>query len=389
MGIFAETPFGSDPFAAFGDDGIQLITESLLIDPVLTPEQITILVELMNVLDEPSFTVVYALREQLFAADNMTAAASYLSLCSELVALAESVRPVFDVTMAESMEITPELEGVLIRIAAIRDQLAVIDTAEGLRSLLGPLTETLAALDVLARVRDELLNEEMEISEALDAAVLYYQTLLEQLNLTGDFMGMAVFNMTLTDDMDVTGDALTTTTFYGLLEEKVDFTVSLSLAGLPYLGIAMNATNKSITEYRPYAFNSLAKLNGRLYGAGADGLYRLEGADDAGVEIPAYVRTALARIAGGRKAHVDSAYLGYSSDGQVQLKVITTETTGTKTSRVYELKAQTADTNRAGRIKLGKGVQSVYWAFELSNVLGSDFTIDVIELRVLALSRRV
>ena len=224
---------------------------------------------------------------------------------------------------------------------------------------------------------------------ALDGRRLAMAHLIDTVMAEAEGLGLAIVTVDLTDTSMADDSVLTATTMYGLIEDGVRVSISLTLDGLPYVGICMNASLKGITEFQNYEFNSLATLKGRLYGAGADGLYLLEGPDDAGIDIAARARTPLTRVANGRKAHVDSAYLGYSASGQMQMKVITTEATGTKTSRVYELKAQTADTNRAGRIKLGKGLQSVYWAFELSNVLGADFTIDVVELHVLALSRRV
>jgi hypothetical protein len=365
----------------------ETINELLNLDESAVDEQITILRDRYQLSEATVTLFVYALQDTVNTDDSLTATATYLGTCQELLHQMDNLSVLYEATVPELLNITPALTATLVRSAALLNQLYMLDRpSAGVGS---SVSETLAVMDVLTRIQEGAVLDEAQISELLQEQVAFYQALLDTVLMSSDLAGMGVFLLQLDDTIQLDGEFLTVTSFFGALEESLHVSVSLSLDGLPYVGMALNTTNKSVTEFRPYAFNSLGTLRGKVYGARSDGLYLLEGADDAGTDIDAYVRTALTRIAGGRNAHVDSAYLGYSADGQMQIKVITTEATGSKTSRVYQLNAQNADTNRAGRIKIGKGVQSVYWAFELSNVLGSDFTIDVIELRVLALSRRV
>jgi hypothetical protein len=94
-------------------------------------------------------------------------------------------------------------------------------------------------------------------------------------------------------------------------------------------------------------------------------------------------------VAGGKMAQVVSAYIGYTSDGGVVLKAIVTSRSGEKHEHWYKVTDQTATDVREGRIKLGLGLKSVYWQFELANIDGSSLNVDTIQLHSIALDRRI
>ena len=307
----------------------------------------------------------------------------------ETLSARDKLARLLEAVQTDTMSVTDDIIGDVVKLVALVDAMRLADSTLTQHMAVGLVAELFTAAGVALSVFDGDITDAATTTAALEGRYVAMAHLLDTMLTQADALGLAIMTVQLHDDISVEGDVLTQTLFYGLLEEHLDFTVSLALDGLPYLGVCMNATNKAITEYQPYDFNSLAVLQGVLYGANDAGLFRLDGDTDDAVNIEAYARTALTRIADGRMAQVDSAYLGYSADGVIQLKAITTDATGSKTSRVYQLNAQNADANRSGRIKLGRGVKSVYWAFEVSNSLGADFTIDVLELRVLALSRRI
>lgn len=307
----------------------------------------------------------------------------------ESVLIKDKAARLFEELIAEGLVLAEDQVAMISQLIALVDTVMLNDVNITQRMAIAEVAELLTVINVLNSVVLGEITDVLSVQEAIDARVAAIAYVIDSMTMQDTGLGLAMVTVALTDELNVEGAVLTTQLFYALLEERLNFSVSLSLDGLPYLGICMNATNKAITEYQPYDFNSLAVMQGVLYGANDAGLFRLDGATDDAVNINAYARTALTRIADGRMSQVDSAYLGYSSDGIIQLKAITTSATGAKTSRVYQLNAQNADANRSGRIKLGKGIKSVYWAFEVSNSLGADFTIDVIELRALALSRRI
>jgi hypothetical protein len=403
---YGTSPFGVTPFGA-EEDSIQNLLElvsilgaqnisvgtnradSITIGSVLLPEFFVNIVNNAVWNSAISADIIYSVLDEILATDVHNVWALYVAIVNEIAQTTGYPTVLWDAAITDTAITGNAVTADILRTVAIIDAMVANGLVESRYTGVAALSELMAIAGAAVIVADGNITDAAVISELLAESTARIAALLDSVIAQADALGLAIVTVQLRDDMAVDGNVLTQALFYGLLEERLDFSVSLALDGLTYLGICMNATNKAITEYQPYDFNSLAIMDGALYGANDAGLFRLEGDTDDAVNIDAYARTALTRIADGRMAQVDSAYLGYSSDGVIQLKAITTSATGAKTSRVYQLNLQNADANRSGRIKLGKGIKSVYWAFELSNSLGADFTIDVIELRALALSRRI
>jgi hypothetical protein len=173
------------------------------------------------------------------------------------------------------------------------------------------------------------------------------------------------------------------------IADGLDVFATLTIDGDTFSGHVLNTETRYATEYANYPFNSFAEFNGKLYGASQYGLFELTGDTDDGTAIEAYFKTGLMKLADGKLARVPSCYLGYTSDGTLVLKATVTSEKGEKQEYWYELRQQTAEVMREGRIKLGRGLQSVYWQFELHNVKGSDFHFDTIEFFPMILDRRI
>src|SRR5690606_28605238 len=125
-------------------------------------------------------------------------------------------------------------------------------------------------------------------------------------------------------------------------------------------------------------------------GAAETGLLRLEGADDNGAPVLAHVRTAMQRIAGGRAARIQEAFIGFRADGSMQLKVTVPNASGDRISYIYDIDRAPHGGQQVGRFKVGRGIKTVYASFELANgVAGGDFAVDVLEIHPLVLERRL
>jgi hypothetical protein len=173
-----------------------------------------------------------------------------------------------------------------------------------------------------------------------------------------------------------------------LLTEGAVFTTGFTFAGETYRGVVMNVRNKAVTEYDSYDFNSMGYWGGSAYGTKADGIYRLEGSNDAGVDIDAHVLTAITNFGNSVSSRVERAYLGIRNDGSLTLKVIARQDDDTKVAHLYDM-TEVGSTLRRERVKLGKGVRAAYFQFELSNTAGGDFELDEMVLVPIALARRI
>ena len=356
---------------------------------VFAETEFSAVTESLTLAETTAYDLVYAAIERLAVSASPLALGSYLRQLDDRLSMHDRLQSVYDALLTELVIVDDDILGSVVKTVALLDTLRLRDTPAGLRSALSTVVEAMTLASVARSVLDEQLDDVVLAQTALETRSAAIAHLLETM-LTSDVLaGLAVFTVDAADELVAADSVLTAMTLHAMIEDGLRVAVGLTLDGVPYTAMVLHTDTMGVTEYAPYDFNSLATFGGVTYGAGPSGLYRLTGADDAGVPIDAFARTALARIANGRQAQVDSAYLGYSADGAMQLKAIVTEPDGSKTARVYQLKAKDSDAIHAGRIKLGKGVKSAYWAFEISNVLGSDFTIDVIELHALALSRRV
>lgn len=139
--------------------------------------------------------------------------------------------------------------------------------------------------------------------------------------------------------------------------------------------LVMNLRTGAVTEYDDYEFNSFAEVDGVLYGASADGLYRLAGDDDDGTAIAAQFTTGVTDHGMRGLQRVTDAYLSGLSDEDVDFKV--TIDGQTYTYRIPAKQYATFDVMKAG---LGKGSKGRYWQYTVANRNGGALEVDGIDV---------
>lgn len=144
----------------------------------------------------------------------------------------------------------------------------------------------------------------------------------------------------------------------------------------------VNMASNASTRYDAYGFNSFFALGGKQYGVRRDGVYLLEGDDDAGQPIVAGV--ALGKHDFGTQAlkHLEAVYAGVTSTGKLALRV-----DDGKKSYTYLARAS-GEALEAQRFDTGRGLRSNYFAFDLVGE-GQAFELDNITFRVVATQRRI
>lgn len=173
-----------------------------------------------------------------------------------------------------------------------------------------------------------------------------------------------------------------------LLQEAVGFAATLSIDSGEYVAWVLNAESKGLSRYTNYPFNSMAKIGRKYIGAASDGLHLLDGEDDNGEDINAFIRAGIFDVGTRLKKRMPEAFIAYTSDGTLVLRVIIVDEDGNKSSCHYRLPMRGAGNKQANRFKIGRGLESIDWAFELHNVEGADFDLSGLEFRPLFLSRR-
>jgi len=195
--------------------------------------------------------------------------------------------------------------------------------------------------------------------------------------------------VTVPDDADFSDSATLQATLFANIEESGSAFITISLGdGETFTAWAMNPSNKAFVEYQNYPFNSFAELDGEYFGINEAGLYVLDGDDDDGDDINAWLRTALSSLGTNRYKRIESAYLMLSRDGQMVLKIFSTSDDNEVVEDWYALREDGPQVMADASFKPGEGIKSVYYAFGLANVDGADFEVDAFALIPIVIDRR-
>lgn len=159
-----------------------------------------------------------------------------------------------------------------------------------------------------------------------------------------------------------------------------------TIAALNASGISLNTKLMGMTAVSGWAFNSFAFVNGELLGATPTGLFVLTGDTDNGTAIASTVLTGPADLGSAQLKRAEgSLYVGYRTDGDLRIKVITDEDEDAE----YTLEHHGHETLNTGRVKVGRGLKGRYWQLEITNLDGADFDLDTISLPMADLARKI
>lgn len=156
-------------------------------------------------------------------------------------------------------------------------------------------------------------------------------------------------------------------------------------ANLLGFALVMNLENEGVTEYSNFPFNSFACFNGRYLAANSSGIYELTGDNDAGDDIDAVFRTPQEDANAPYLKRPEDVYIGAKSDDDLAVSVLVDGNVEYKASNISG-KTTGIVTRKS---KVGKGAKSRYWAVQVENVNGCDFTVESMELNLKAVTRKV
>lgn len=340
--------------------------------------------------DRLTAEIVYNLTERIGVADAPITLLDSLVSLGEKVAFADVAGIAWQVLMAETIGIAGNAAAWRTVLVEIADALAL---AAGLRSTLDAtvaLASALAFGDSLANVVRADIAESMRLGDAQKTTLAATVKMLDGMRLADS---LPAPSMTLTalveEKLELRADLTVQQELAILLRDGVQFLTQFALDDGVYLAWVMNAETHAFTSYSNYPFNSFATIRGKTYGAKADGIYLLEGDTDAGAAIDAFARGGLTDLGSSKLKRMPSAYMGLTTSGRMVMKVTVVDDAGVRQEHWYALEDRPAGALRMGRVKLGRGLKSTYWGFELANVDGADFALDEISWYPLVLDRRL
>lgn len=122
-----------------------------------------------------------------------------------------------------------------------------------------------------------------------------------------------------------------------------------------------SADSWAMSRYSQFTFESLAVINGSLYGVNNHGVFAIDGRDE---EVTAIIKTGQLDIGGKVLVHPVSAYLEYELNGTAEMDVTTTQS-GAAETYTYGLPDEIANELTNGRFVFGRGLRGRHFAFTL------------------------
>lgn len=148
----------------------------------------------------------------------------------------------------------------------------------------------------------------------------------------------------------------------------------------------LNVRKKGLTEYTNFSFNSYAEYRDMVLATGDAGMMKLTTADlDLAAQIDATVRTGAESFGTSYNKRVPRIYAGYAAKGDLHFSTYTSQ----DGKRTYLLPWNNITGVQQRRVPVGRGPKSPYWQFEVSNVEGSDFLLEHLQVYPEKTTRRV
>lgn len=342
----------------------KILTETVQASTALTVAEIEVITELLNLSPTASAggTFNHIAAESLSM--NAIVVVAWAKLLSETVTVTDTAVSKFEIAVGvvEDLLATGAASSVLQAVAAVAVSMEFTETLQAGKGGFITETTTLTPVEV-----NTIIGTIVQLEQATIAAVATQGLIISTpINETVTLDDTATLNQIILD----------------VISEGLVFDLSFGLAGEVYSGWVMNVDNFAVSEYQNYPFNSFAKIGNSYYGANENGLYLLEGSDDAGTDIDAQFTTGKMSF-GPNKSRVANSYLAMRNDGRMLLKTITDD----DVEHWHEITSSDWTLNDK-RVKLGRGVKSRYWQFTICNADGADFEIDELVLIPILLKRR-
>ena len=309
------------------------------------------------------------------------------TLTSSLVAR-EMFTVVLQAALADEVSIEDIPTSTLRMVYLLADQLNLTDSGIGTYNALVLIASAVVLSPKWTPGRDGSVVDEIDITDEDTATIAAVVELLAELDATDELIPQLIAFVHIDDAMGIADDQAPLVSALVELLDTVSVGIRLTTGdGDTFIGYSVNTRNAAVSEYDNYPFNSFATVGGIPFGAGPDGIYRLEGGDDEGLPIHASVYTGLTDFGNSQLKKMPSAWIGLTSDGDMVLKVVTSDT-GKKKENWYRMKGRPNGTPVDSRFSPAKGLTGRYWGFEIANIDGADFTLDSLKVWPLIMQRR-
>lgn len=349
--------------------------------------------EMLNLNATLDATWIQTLQDRLRIAGTPVTLLEALANAGETLTFRDLVSVAYAMLVSESLSIGGSPTANLRHALQLADSLTLVSGVGSALDAQITVAAAFALADSLASVYPNALAENVDLSGVVGATLRAALKLLDAMRVQDGVTPGVTWLVTTDETFDLTEANATTATMNTLLTDGLDMLGELRLEDGAYLAWVVNTETRAFVKYRNFPFNSFAKIGGRYFGCSGDGIYELAGDDDAGEPITAVLRGGLTDLGSSLLKQMPSAYVGYRAGDQMVLKVtvMTVDRAGdiAREEHVYRMEPRQADALRVNRVKLGRGLKSTYWGWELTNIDGADFDVDSFSWYPVVLERRL
>lgn len=148
------------------------------------------------------------------------------------------------------------------------------------------------------------------------------------------------------------------------------------------LGLSVNIFNGASSQIS-WPFNSMCKFAGHVLGANEDGIFTIGGGNFDGQDINAFFELPPTDLLAPNKKRIRRTHIGLEADGNLKMTVYFDGDNGVEFDVVPLKTGQHGVRVNGTRSQFGR-----YFQYRFDNVLGSDFSIDQIDIDPIILHRR-
>jgi hypothetical protein len=325
------------------------------------------------------------LSDQVVVADQVISTVSASSTTVDTVQASDVIAMGLDGPLADTGVVTDLLDGEIGQLDGLTDKVFVGEAWSAVLTASAALSDTVSAQDdvsaiVLADALDTVVvSDVLAVNEAVFAAL--EDTVFAADGLIGT---VAVYAPFLADTLVVTDGLTSHLGLVGVLSDTVLYGDTLHEATQKI--IVVNADTGAVSTYTfTPTIKSVMHYQGVLYLAGPEGLYALDAVQDDDGAVVWTLRTGFSNLGTDQIKRVQDVNFQARTEGGTTFQVVS-DRYGQKQEWNYRLPPLTRNSYRDGVVKVGKGIQSVYWQFAAQGVGPAE--IDQLRFVVEPLSRR-
>jgi hypothetical protein len=401
MAGFGSFAFGGAAFAGSGGPGVYTMTvgDSIGLGAAPITEQYRAIADALGLsaaaVSQPGIGVADSIR--LVA----TAQASGLLLVAlnENLAFQDLALQAWDVALSDAVQLVDSADGLRTLLQAVVDRLVLTDAAPTQIHAQAAVIAGFALAALANPAFDATVADSVDFAGSAQAIAAMVAVLGDTLTVSDAAAGAARVLVALDDSLAADAIAATQLTAVQAVWDALQVGITIRLGDAEYYAWVLHpqavdrAGTRPVTEYRNFPFNSFANHDGVEYGAGVGGIYELTGGDDDGAPIEAWMRAGLSNFGTDAAKRLPEMFLAVRSDEDecLFLKVIHNDAkTGRRTEDWYRFdEVRASGMTRETRAKIAQGLKSVFWGYELHNINGADFGLNEARLYPLILDGKV